>query len=306
MIGVSKNKVINNIKKATEKGEYNTKVENGDPNLTQKQEEQIIERYIKDQDKLSYKIKTKIVRIIISIATKIINKDTKIEGIENIKDIKTGAIITSNHFNPLDNLIIQKLIRKLGKKRLYIVSQVSNFAMEGFIGFLMNYSDTIPLSKQVSFMKKQFAKFIKSKLKKNDYILIYPEEEMWFNYRKPRPLKQGAYYYAAKNNVPIISCFTEIIDEDEKYNYEFYAVKHILHVLPPIYPDPNKTTKENSIEMMEKDYKQKKQAYESAYHKKLDYTFNKEDIAGWIRFDKEKSKDNDSISEGKFMQKEGM
>ena len=284
MIGVSKDKVISNIKKATENGEYNKKVEIEDPNLTQKQEEQIIKTYINNQGKILYKIKTKIARIIISVATKIINKETKIVGIENIKDINTGAIITSNHFNPLDNLIIQKLIKKLGKKRLYIVSQVSNFAMDGFIGFLMNYSDTIPLSKQVSFMKKQFAKLIKDKLKKNDYILIYPEEEMWYNYRKPRPLKQGAYYFAAKNNVPIISCFTEIIDEDKKYNYEFYAVKHILHVLPPIYPDPNKSAKENSIEMMQKDYEQKKNAYESSYNKKLDYTFSKEDIAGWITF----------------------
>lgn len=306
MIGISKDDVISNIKNATENGEFNKKVEIGDPSLTQKQEEQIIEKYIKNQDKISYKIKTKIARIIIFWGTKIINKETKIEGIENIKDIKTGAIITSNHFNPLDNLIIQKLTRKIGKKRLYIVSQVSNFAMEGFIGFLMNYSDTIPLSKQVSFMKKQFAKFIKSKLKKNDYILIYPEEEMWINYRKPRPLKQGAYYYAAKNNVPIISCFTEIIDKEEQINYEFFAVKHILHVLPPIYPDSNKSAKENSIEMMEKDYNQKKQAYESAYNKKLDYTFNKDDIAGWIRFDKEKIKDIDSMNEGEIMQKEGM
>ena len=250
------------------------------------------------QDKISYKLKTKIARTIIYIATKIISKETKIEGIENVKDIKTGAIITSNHFNPLDNLIIQKLIRKLGKKRLYIVSQVSNFAMDGFIGFLMNYSDTIPLSKQVGFMKRQFAKLIKSKLKNNDYILIYPEEEMWFNYRKPRTLKKGAYYYAAKNNVPIISCFTEIIDEDEKYKYEFLAVKHILHVLPPIYPDPKKSAKENSIEMMEKDYEQKKNVYEKAYNKKLDYTFEKDDIAGWIRFDKE--------DEGEIIEEEGM
>ena len=44
---------------------------------------------------------------------------------------------------------------------------------------------------------------------------------MWYNYRKPRPLKQGAYYYAAKNNVPIISCFTEIIDKEKKLTMNF-------------------------------------------------------------------------------------
>ena len=77
MIGVSKDDVISNIKKATENGEFNKKVEIGDPSLTQKQEEQIIEKYIKNQDKISYKIKTKIARIIIFWGTKIINKETK-------------------------------------------------------------------------------------------------------------------------------------------------------------------------------------------------------------------------------------
>ena len=44
------------------------------------------------------------------------------------------------------------------------------------------------------------------------------EQEMWFNYRKPRPPKRGAYYYAAKFNVPIVSFFVEIRDMDEKEN----------------------------------------------------------------------------------------
>ena len=286
MIGDNKNKVIDNIKEAVERGEYNSKVEVDDPNLTSKQEKDIIEKYMNSREKLSYKLKNKIVRGIISIVTNIQNKETKIVGIENIKDIKSGAVITSNHFNPLDVTIIQKLIKVLGKKRLYIVSQVSNLAMNGFVGFIMNYADIIPISKQVGYMKKDFSKLIKNTLKEKNYILIYPEEEMWFNYRKPRTLKQGAYYYAAKNNVPVISCFTEMIDCDKMENSEFHSVKYILHVLPPIYPDINKTAKENSKEMMEKDYEQKKHAYECAYKKKLRYNFESDDIAGWVQSDK--------------------
>ncbi len=282
IIGASKDKVIENIKRAVENGEYNKKVELGDPNLTKEQEDEITKKYIENQNKISYKIKTKIARTIISIATKIQNKETKIIGIENIKNIDTGAIITSNHFNPLDNLIIQKLIRVLGKKRLYIVSQVSNLAMQGLIGFMMNYSDIIPLSKQISYVKKDFSRVIKEKLENKEYILIYPEEEMWFNYKKPRILKPGAYHYAAKNNVPIISCFVEMINKEEKENEEFYKVKYVLHILQPIYPDVTKTVKQNTIEMMQKDYGQKKEAYERVYGKKLDYPFNSEDIAGLI------------------------
>lgn len=306
MIGDNKDKVIYNIQKAVKEKDFNRKVEIGDPNLTIEQEEQIIKKYMENQNKISYKIKTKFARLIISIGTKVIHNETEIIGIDNIKNIDTGAIITSNHFNPLDNLLIQKLIKQIGKDRLYIVSQVSNFAMDGIIGFLMNYSDTIPLSKRVTFIKKQFSKIIKEKLYNKDYILIYPEEEMWFNYRKPRPPKKGAYYYAAKNNVPIISCFTEMIDKESENDYESCEIKHILHILPPIYPDSNKTAKENSIEMMKKDYEQKKEAYEKAYNKKLNYTFENEDIAGWAELNMAKFKDDNCVNEGEIMQKEGM
>ena len=76
-----------------------------------------------------------------------------------------------------------------------------------------------------------------------------------------------------------------MIDTDEEDNNEFYKVKYVLHVLPPIYPDPKLSPKENSLIMMEKDYNQKKEAYEKAYGKKLDYTFEADDIAGWIKKD---------------------
>ena len=39
------------------------------------------------------------------------------------------------------------------------------------------------------------------------WVLIYPEQEMWFNYRKPRPPKRGSYFYAAEAEVPIILVF---------------------------------------------------------------------------------------------------
>ena len=290
IIGDNKARVIDNIKKAIENGEYNKKVEVGDPSLTAKEQEEIIKKYMAKQEKLGYKINSKIANVILSAATDMQNKETEFVGIENIKDITGGAIITSNHFNPLDNTIIQKLARDMGKKRLYIVGQVTNLAMDGFIGFMMNHSNIIPISRQVSYMKKEFAKTIKNKLKENNYILIYPEEEMWFNYRKPRNLKLGAYYYAAKNNVPIISCFVEMRDTNEVDNFEFYKVKHVLHILPPIYPDSGKTAKENSVIMMQKDYEQKKQAYEKAYNKKLDYGFEIDDIAGWIQNNEELEK----------------
>lgn len=281
IIGNNKSDVIENIKTAIEEEEYNKKVEIGDPNLSSEEKKKVIDKYLKRKGKITYKTNNFLARRIVNFFTWSQNIETEIVGLENIKDIKTGAIITSNHFNPLDSTIIRKFIKKIGKKNLYIVAQETNFAMTGLVGFIMNFADTIPISGKISYMKKDFPTIIENILNNRDYILIYPEQEMWFNYRKPRNLKPGAYHFAAKNNVPIISCFVEMIDKEEKDNEEFNKVKYVLHILEPIYPDKIKSIKENVTYMMEKDFEQKKEAYENAYGKKLDYKFEDRDIAGW-------------------------
>jgi len=103
---------------------------------------------------------------------------------------------------------------------------------------------------------------------------------MWVNYRKPRPCKRGSYQFAHQANVPVISCFTELIDMDEDDNEQFKQTKYVLHILGVIYPNQEKGLKSDSLEMADKDYKLKCEAYEKAYGKKLDYTFSYSDIAG--------------------------
>ena len=69
-----------------------------------------------------------------------------------------------------------------------------------------------------------------------------------------------------------------------------------MHVLKPIYPDPKKTVRQNSIDMMNQDYAQKVEAYERAYGKKLTYDFEEDDIAGWINIE-EKAKEQQAQGE---------
>ena len=99
-------------------------------------------------------------------------------------------------------------------------------------------------------------------MNRGEFVLIYPEQEMWFNYRKPRPPKRGAYYYAAKLNVPVISCFVKIINIDKRKSSEFCDVRHELYVLDPLIPDPSLSVRQNSLAMAEQDYRQKVEAYE--------------------------------------------
>lgn len=282
IIGGNKEAVIRNIEAATQRHDYNAKVEIHDPVLSDEQRQQLLSNYFKNHRKLSYHIKNIIARDITdTIATKMAPPIT-IKGLEKIANIKSGAIITSNHFNPLDNMAIRKMVKAVGRKHLYIVIQDTNLKMTGIIGFLMNYDDTLPIGPSTNYMGHEFPQLLQSVLAKKQFILIYPEQEMWFNYRKPRPLKRGPYYYAARFNVSVISCFIEIRDLPQKDNDEFYQVEYIVHILPTIYPDANKDVRTNSLAMMKQDYLQKKAAYERIYHQPLDYHFQDDDIAGWI------------------------
>lgn len=282
IIGKERKKVIENIKKAAENEDFYAKVEISDPVLSTEEGKAITEGFLKRQKTFSAKFKTFIARKFANIATRILNRDTEIRGEEKFHTLSGGAIITSNHFSPIENTVIRKLVLKNGHKKLNVVAQLTNFAMKGVIGFLMNYADTIPLAEDFHYLNRDFLAIIEEKTKKGETVLIYPEQEMWFNYRKPRPPKRGPYYFAAKLNLPVVCCFVEMRECEKKENKEFYKVKYILHVLGVLYPDSEKSPKENSIILAKRDYELKRKAYEKIYNKKLCYAFEKGDIAGCI------------------------
>ncbi|MDD5835890.1 MAG: lysophospholipid acyltransferase family protein [bacterium] len=284
VIGGSKKEVIKNIQQNILDNELNKKVEVNDATLNDEEIAKYLDTFYKNKNKkISYWFKHQSANGIVRKYMKMLDNDITIKGLENIKelDLSNGAIITSNHFNPLDTFIIRKLVEKVLKKDLYIVIQDTNLAMPGMLGFLMNYVNVIPVSKSPTYLAGTFKETLKSVLDTGAIVLIYPEEEMWFNYRKIRPLKRGAYQYAAVLNVPVISCFTKIEDTDIPDNDEFNKTLYELNVLGVLYPDKDVSPRTNSINMLNQDYSWKKTAYEKLYNEKLDYTFNVKDIAGW-------------------------
>lgn len=282
ILGGDRRAVIENIRTCAENGDFHNKVELGDPVLSAEQNRNITDAYLENRKRLTFKLKTAIAVTMAQIATRMINKNTEIVGLEKIPQNLGGVLITSNHFSPVENTVIRHLTNTLGRRRLNIISQTTNFAMRGAIGFLMNYADTIPISTEPRYLARDFLSVLKEKLVlRKEAVLLYPEQEMWFNYRKPRPPKGGAYFFAAKLNVPIISCFVEIVDTPKDDTPEFRQVKYILHVLDVLFPDAEKSVRENTEILSERDYALKKACYETVYGKKLTYTFENSDIAGW-------------------------
>ena len=280
IIGGSKAKVIENIKRSIAENDLNRKVEEGDAKLDEEGERKIIEQFYGLRKSKTFRLKKTAMQKMADAQLLAYDRLISFDGLENLP--RTGRfIITSNHFNPLDNLCIKKLIKKAYRDEPYIVIQATNLAAEGVIGDLFNYLNHIPVCKSANYIRGEFMKQMSQTLNAGHPVLIYPEEEMWFNYRKPRPNKRGAFYFAAELEAPIVPCFVEILDTKKPDNDEFFESKYILHILPAIYPDENKSVRQNSIEMCAKDYELKKAAYEKVYKKKLDYSFEKDDIANW-------------------------
>lgn len=282
IIGDNRDAVIQNIKNAAERGEFYSKVEINDPVLTPAESKEITSTYVENRKHLSFKVTSAAAILLARCATSILNRDTEIKGIEKIPKDLGGVLITSNHFSPLENTVVRHLLHKMGRKDLGIISQTTNFAMTGIVGFLMRYANTIPLSMDPHYLARDFLSILQEKLvDKKQAILLYPEQEMWFHYRKPRPPKSGAYFYAAKLGVPILSCFVEIVDTDKEDAEGFRKVRHVLHVLGVLYPDKERSVRENTEFLAATDYAMKCACYETVYKKKLTYDFETEDIAGW-------------------------
>lgn len=283
ILGNDRPAVIEHIRELSRAQTWNAKAELDDPTMDDEQKMDLVREFLKKKNSMSYASKRRIASSIISVNTRMNNKNTRFEGLEKVQDIQHGAVITCNHFNHLDSTIVRAFTEKKDGNPLYTVIEDTNLALPGAFGFLMNYGNNIPISINYDYMKREFLGLLEEARDNEGYILIYPEQEMWFNYRRPRPGRRGAYYYASRLNLPVISLFVEIQDLPAMDDDNFHQVQYTVHVLDPLCPDPEKSDRANSIEMARADDVQRKAAYEKIYGKPLDAPFSYDDIAGYVR-----------------------
>ena len=230
----------------------------------------------KSNDKIKSKVATKIGEKLVDEllkSNKLIIKDVK--GLENLENVKTGAIITCNHFNPFDSFTVEKVFRMtshIKNKKLHKVIREGNYTnFPGLYGFFFRNCDTLPLSSNKQTMIK-FMKAVDEILQRGDFILIYPEQSLWWNYRKPKPLKDGAFRFAVRNNVPVVPIFITMQDSEIIGDDGFPIQEYIVNVEKPIYQNEELSEKENVENMKNKNYEVWKKIYEDFYKIPLEYT----------------------------------
>lgn len=198
----------------------------------------------------------------------------EVRGQENLEAIRCcGALVTCNHFNAFDNYAVYKtLIPALEGRMLYKIIREGNYtSFGGFYGYLFRHCNTLPLSSSLKGIKA-LSNAMTELFDRGEKILIYPEQGMWYNYRKPRPLKTGAFRFAVKSNVPVLPIFITL-EDTEKFDTDGLPIQaYTVHVLPAIYPNASLSVRENSEQMCRENYRLWVEVYESFYGKKLEYT----------------------------------
>lgn len=273
--------ILEKIEKLEEEGNFDIDAEEDPPTI------ELTPENVDYLKKKSYsKIKNKVANRMGEKFLSDLLKDNKliikeIKGIENLQNVESGAMITCNHFNPFDSFAIEKVFRLSGQiknKKLYKVIREGNYTnFPGLYGFFFRNCDTLPLSSNKRTMI-EFMKAVDIILNRGDFILIYPEQSLWWNYKKPKPLKNGGFKLATRNNVPVIPIFITMQDSNIIGEDGFPVQEYIINIEKPIYPDENLSEKENTEMMKEKNYQVWKKIYEDFYKIPLEYTTKKEEI----------------------------
>ena len=277
--------VLDKIRKLEESGIFDVDVEEDPPTIPLEPNDidyLRTSRMSQIKSKMATRLAERLVNDLLK-DNKLIIKDIK--GIENLQAVNSGAIITCNHFNPYDSFTVEKVFRVSGQsknKKLFKVIREGNYTnFPGMYGFFFRNCDTLPLSSN----KRTMIEFIKAVdviLKRGDFILVYPEQSMWWNYRKPKPLKNGAFNLAVRSKVPVIPIFITMEDSDFVGDDGFPVQEYTVNIGKPIYPDSNLSEKENTVMMRDKNYEIWKEIYEDFYGIELEYDIideNKETVS---------------------------
>ena len=197
----------------------------------------------------------------------------EVRGIKNFTAVESGCLVTCNHFSVGDNYAVWRALRPHMKGRLlYKVIREGNFTNPPKpFGLIMKHCNTLPLSSRTDTMKK-FMKAVKTLLGRGETILIYPEQGMWWNYRKPRPLQEGAFDLALLSNVPVVPIFITMEDTDTIDGDGFPVQAFTVHILPAIYPDASLPRPARKEKMRTENYEAWVRVYEEFYGIPLIYS----------------------------------
>ena len=191
----------------------------------------------------------------------------RVVGKEHLKPLKgKGAISVCNHFSYLDTLFIRQAT---GHFRTYhTIAPWNN--KTGIGGAFLRHGKLLPLSPNLSATRNLWRRMDKL-FKEGKIVNFYAEQAMWIAYQKPRPMKEGAFFYAVKFDVPVLPVFCTF-----RKTKRGMIRKLRIHICPAVYPDRALPREERIAKMKKEAEAAWKEVYERAYGIPLQYLSREE------------------------------
>ena len=193
----------------------------------------------------------------------------KVVGRTNLFGLFGGYIVTCNHISKVDSFAVRAAV---GMDIKFVAADFNNW--KGKMGNIARNTGYIPIPANLNLsVMRKFNHAMEYFLRKKWPILMYPEQSMWREYKKPRPLKPGAFHYAAKYHRPIVPLFITIEDKPERVDAEGRVNfgNYTIHILPPIYPRKELDEHDNMQYLMNANFEAWRRCYERTYGVPLEY-----------------------------------
>lgn len=175
-------------------------------------------------------------------------RGVKIKNKKNIKELKGGAIMVSNHVHTLDSVMGALTIFP---KKLVFTSIKSNFKLP-VAGRLVNILGSMPVPETPSEMKVFFYELSKQ-IRKGRVVHFFPEGELIPKDTKLREFKRGAFMLAEETKSPILPI--GISFHTKKSVFPILGKDRIIiNVGKPIYPDVFKLKRESIAHLSDESF----------------------------------------------------
>lgn len=206
----------------------------------------------------------------------------KVVGRTNLFGIVGGYIVTCNHISKVDSFAVRAAV---GMDIKFVAADFNNW--KGMIGNISRNTGYLPIPANLSLsVMRKFNHAMEYFLRKKWPILIYPEQSMWREYKKPRVLKPGAFHYAAKYHRPIVPLFITIKDKPEHLDAEGRVNfgDYTIHILSPIFPRKDLDERDNAEYMKQANFDAWRKCYERTYGIPLEYaTENVDNVDSMVK-----------------------
>ncbi|WP_321004398.1 glycosyltransferase [Eisenbergiella porci] len=200
-----------------------------------------------------------LIRLIIYLLVALIIKPIwglNIEGKENLKARKGGAVTVCNHVHLLDCIMVSYVLRS---RNVCFPTLESNFRIP-LIRHIIRLLGAIPIPES----KQGFKRFMEAtgKWVQNGNLLhYYPEVVLHPYYQGIRGFKRGAFLTACETGVPVLPMVISYRQPGGLIGILKRRPCLTLKILPPVYPAESANKRQQTVELMDIVYDRMNTAY---------------------------------------------